>query len=233
MPTAQAVSNQTAARHYGKFRGIVSDNNDPKNLGRLRANVPEVLGDVESGWALPCTPYAGSQSGLFTVPSKGTGVWIEFESGVVSRPIWTGCWWGSGDLPQDEQGSDATTDLKTLRSESGLMVALHDDDNSIAISDKNGQNILHIESQSGTITVNAATKVVVNGPQIELVSGAGHPLVFGDSLLQYLTEIVTIFNVHMHPGEMAIGVLPVTPMVPVAQMEPPTPELLSLQVNTG
>jgi hypothetical protein len=167
------------------------------------------------------------------VPSNGTGVWIEFESGVVSRPIWTGCWWGSGDIPQDEQGSDATPDLKILRSESGLMVALHDDDNSIAVSDKNGQNLLHLEVQSGTVTVNAATKVVVNGPQIELISGAGHPLVFGDDLLQYLTEIVTIFNVHMHPGELAIGVLPVTPMVPVAQMTPPTPSLLSLQVKTG
>jgi hypothetical protein len=233
MPMAQAVRSEKTARHYGKFRGIVSDNNDPKKLGRLRAKVPEILGDVESGWALPCAPYAGKQSGLFEVPSNGTGVWIEFESGVVSRPIWTGCWWGSGDIPQDEQGSDATPDLKILRSESGLMVALHDDDKSIAVSDQNGQNLLHIEVQSGKITVNAATKVVVNGPQIELVSGAGHPLVFGDDLLQYLSEIVTIFNVHMHPGELAIGVLPVTPMVPVAQMTPPTPSLLSLQVKTG
>jgi uncharacterized protein involved in type VI secretion and phage assembly len=221
------------ARHYGKYRGVVTDNADPKKLGRLRAQVPEVLGQVESGWALPCAPYAGKQSGAFLVPAPGTGVWIEFESGIVSRPIWTGCWWGSGDIPTDQSGADATPDVKILRSDSGLLIAFNDQDKSIAVSDGNGQNLLHIEVQQGKVTLKAATKVVVDAPQIELVSGASHPLVFGDSLLQYLTQLTTLFNTHMHPGELAAGVLPVTPMLPVAQMTPPTPDLLSLQVKTG
>ena len=90
------------------------------------------------------------------------------------------------------------------------------------------------EAVSATLTDTfPQVKVVVDAPQIELVSGAGHPLVFGDELLQYLTQLVMLFNTHMHPGEMAIGILPVTPMVPVAQMVPPTPDLLSLQVKTG
>lgn len=233
MPGSTTAAPSRATRHYGKYRGIVSDNGDPKKLGRLRARVPEILGDVETGWALPCAPYAGHQSGAFTVPAAGTGVWIEFESGVVSRPIWTGCWWGSGDIPTDEAGADATPDLKILRSESGLMVALHDDDGSIAVSDGNGQNLLHIQVKQGTVTVKAATKVVIDAPQIELVAGASHPLVFGDQLLQYLTQLVTMFNTHTHPGELAAGVLPVTPMVPVPPLQPPTPALLSLQVNTG
>ena len=53
----------TGTRYYGKYRGVVVDNSDPRQLGRLKAHVPEVLGDVDSGWALPCVPYAGDGSG--------------------------------------------------------------------------------------------------------------------------------------------------------------------------
>ena len=83
------------------------------------------------------------------------------------------------------------------------------------------------------ITIDATTKIVVNAPQIELVNGAPHPLVFGDSLLQYLNQLVTMFNSHMHPGELAAAVLPVTPAPPVPPFPPATPDLLSVQVKTG
>ena len=85
MPTnTQAQPSQQPARYYGKYRGTVLDNNDPQNLGRLRARVPELLNEVDSGWALPCLPYAGDGEGQFTVPPAGAGVWIEFESGDLS-----------------------------------------------------------------------------------------------------------------------------------------------------
>ena len=47
-------------RFYGKFRGVVSDNRDPSNLGRIRAKVADVFGEEASGWAMPSVPYAGS-----------------------------------------------------------------------------------------------------------------------------------------------------------------------------
>jgi type VI secretion system secreted protein VgrG len=82
-------------KHYGKYRGIVTDSQDPENLSRIRAIVPEVFGkDLENGWALPCVPCAGTDSGIYMVPESGDSVWIEFEAGDVSRPMWSGCWWG-------------------------------------------------------------------------------------------------------------------------------------------
>ena len=51
-----------------------------------------------------------------------------------------------------------------------------------------------------------------------------------DQLLAYLAQLVTIFNTHVHPGELALGIFPVTPAPPVAPMPPPSPSLLSIKV---
>lgn len=230
-PAATAARLETA-RHYGKYRGTVTDNKDPRNQGRIKVQVPEILGEVDSGWALPCAPYAGDKSGVYTVPPVAAGVWVEFEAGDVSRPIWVGCWWGNGKVPTDEAGAGATPDVKIARSEEGLLLALHDDSQVIALSDSNGSNILKIEVQQGQVTLKASTKVVVEAPQIELVAAATHPGVFGDKLTIYLNQLVTLFNTHMHPGQMA-GPIPVTPAPPVAPFTPPTPDMLSMKVKLG
>ncbi len=220
-------------RFYGKYRGIVTDNSDPQQLGRLKAHVPEILGDVDSGWALPCTPYAGDGSGQFTVPEPGTGVWIEFEAGNPSRPIWSGCWWGDNQVPADNGGQSGAPTLKIIRSEQGLMVTMDDSGQVITVSDENGRNLLEIQVQAGKITIKGATKAIVEAPLIELVENATHPVVFGDQLMTYLNTIVTMFNAHMHPGELAGGFLPVTPVPPMPTMQPPTPDLLSTKVKAG
>src|SRR5215470_16711070 len=110
MATTTQLSSETGTRHFGKYRGLVVDNQDPKNLARIRAKVPEVLQDVDSGWALPSLPYAGKGSGFYRVPPPGAGVWIEFEAGDPSRPIWTGCWWSDGQVPSDQDGNQADPD---------------------------------------------------------------------------------------------------------------------------
>jgi uncharacterized protein involved in type VI secretion and phage assembly len=218
---------------YGKYRGIVTDNNDPANLGRIRSRVPEVWGDLETGWALPCAPYSGDGSGAYTVPEPGAGVWVEFEAGDISRPIWSGCWWRENQLPRNNSGALATPPIKVIRSEQGMMVTLDDSEQTIHVSDENGQNMLEIQVQSGSIMIKGAVKVVVEAPQIQLVENATHPVVFGDQLLQYLNQLVQLYNSHLHPGQLAMGFLPVTPAPPVPPVAPATPALLSTTVKSG
>ncbi len=79
-------------RYIGKYRGVVVDNADPAQLGRIRASVPAVSPDA-LGWALPCLPYAGPGVGFFAIPPVGASVWVEFEGGDPALPIWTGCFW--------------------------------------------------------------------------------------------------------------------------------------------
>jgi len=225
------LAEQQRSRFYGKYRGIVSDVDDPENIGRLRAKVPEVLGDTESPWALPCTPYAGNGVGCYTVPPVDGGVWIEFEAGDPARPVWVGCWWGSDQLPENASGTVATPPIKIIRTESGMMLTMDDDNQTLSVSDENGDNILNIEANSGKITVKGVTKAIVEAPAIELVENATHPVVFGDELMTYLNQIANLYQTHTHPGQTAI--IPVSPAPPVPPFPPPTPSLLSTKVKAG
>jgi Type VI secretion system/phage-baseplate injector OB domain len=221
---ARVIERQTD-RFYGKYRGLVAINVDPLGQGRLKAIVPEVLGVMPSSWALPCTPYAGTLAGLFTVPMIGTGVWIEFEAGDVTRPIWSGCWWGSAQVPLNELGAPPTFASKVLRTDTGLTLAFNDITQMITLTDMVGLNVIRMAF--GVVQVTGKVMVTIEAPVIMHGQAAVHPAVLGDQLLAYLSTLVGIFNTHMHPGELAAGILPVTPMIPVAQMPPPSPSLLS------
>jgi len=229
---AATTPRASSDRFYGKYRGLVVDVSDPRDLGRIRVRVPEVLQDVESGWALPSAPYAGDGVGLWTVPPVSAGVWVEFEAGDPSRPIWTGCWWADGQRPKNEKGTQASPKIKIVRSEQGLLVSLDDDGQTISVSDDDGSNLLTIEVQKGQVTIKAATKAVIEAPQIELVENSTHPVVFGDELVKYLNQVANIYQTHMHPGETAAGI-PVSPAPPVPPLPPATPALLSMKVKTG
>src|SRR6266550_4482084 len=58
-------------RYYGKYRGTVVNNIDPLRMGRLQAQVPDVLGDTPSTWAMPSFPVAGPQMGQYVIPLAG------------------------------------------------------------------------------------------------------------------------------------------------------------------
>ena len=77
---------------YGKHAGVVTDTNDPKGIGRLRARVPEVFGEEEPcGWALPCLPWGGGKNrGFFALPEAGSfllaGGLALVAHGLTDRP---------------------------------------------------------------------------------------------------------------------------------------------------
>ncbi len=143
-------------RYVGKYRGTVAENVDPLRMGRIRAHVPDVLGDTPSSWAMPCLPLAGPQMGHYAVPPAGAGVWVEFEQGDPSYPIWTGCWYGSAAEvpPQALAGSPRAPNI-VLRTEGG---------HSIVLSDTPGGPGITLQAASGaSIEVNDAGITISNG----------------------------------------------------------------------
>jgi uncharacterized protein involved in type VI secretion and phage assembly len=208
---------------YGKYRGLVTDNQDPMGRGRLKVLVPAVMDDVDI-WAMPCVPYAGKNMGLYAIPEKDTGVWVEFEAGDPNYPIWVGCYWADDQLPENEHGTEAGPPLKILRSQQGLMITLDDDEQVITMSDKSGDNLITIQVKQRQVTVKGAGKVVVEAPKIDLTESASQPVVLGNKLLQYLNQLVALYQTHTHNSPAP---------TPVPPLPPPPTDLISQRVSTG
>lgn len=159
-------------RFYGKFRGVVTDNMDPLMLGRVKARVPEVTGDDESGWAMPCAPFGGSGMGMLAIPDTGAGVWIEFERGDPDFPIWAGCWWGGpNEIPP---AMLAPPYQKTMiRTKGGNVVTLDDTPGvgGITLETSSGQKLKL--SATGVELDNGMGGVIkIMGPKVDVNNGA-------------------------------------------------------------
>lgn len=72
-------------RFYGTYRGTVASTQDPDKLRRVKLTVPQVLGEEQTEWAWPQDQSAVQA----TVPTVGQGVWVTFEGGDPSFPIWS------------------------------------------------------------------------------------------------------------------------------------------------
>ena len=150
-------------KYYGKYRGLVLNNVDPLQKGRLLVQVPDVLGLGTSSWAMPCVPIAGPQMGTYFVPVIGSGVWVEFEGGDPDYPIWTGGFWGSAaEVP--------ALALAGVPASPNIVVQTAGQ-NSITVSDLPGP--------TGGIMLKSATgaSIIVNDTGIYIQNGKGASLV--------------------------------------------------------
>ena len=79
-------------RFFGIYRGVVQDNADPLGKGRVKLRIPQVLFEAITDWA-----WAKDAHGVHVDPPViGQGVWVQFEGGDPSFPVWVGTF---GDNP--------------------------------------------------------------------------------------------------------------------------------------
>jgi uncharacterized protein involved in type VI secretion and phage assembly len=149
-PTIAELIGHLRSRYFGKYRGIVSEV-DAKTM-RVRAKVP-ALSENDLGWAAACVPYAGPDVGFTMLPEVGSGVWIEFEGGDLSYPIWVGCYWHDGEVP-----GDAAEDKKAVFTSAGTFT-LDDKAASLTLEDKNGNKL--VVDADGVLAQGSKGKLVV------------------------------------------------------------------------
>jgi phage protein D len=82
--------------------GLVTNNQDPENLGRVRVRYPALGDDAEGTWARIATPSAGNERGLLMLPVAGEEVLVGFEHGDTTRPYVLGSLFNGVDTPGDD-----------------------------------------------------------------------------------------------------------------------------------
>src|SRR5690606_36438873 len=106
---------------FGKYRGIVTNNNDPLQRGRLMVTVPGVSGPSAS-WAMPSLPCAGEGLSYSAIPGIGAGLWVEYEGGDPSYPVWSGCYLMDGQIIEKEDDGSGSG-IKIKETSEGLLIS--------------------------------------------------------------------------------------------------------------
>lgn len=170
----------TPARHSGAqhingvVTGVVTNNQDPEGLGRVRVRFPWLSQSDESSWARVAAPMAGKERGLYSLPEVDDEVLVAFEQGDPRFPYVLGALWSSPN-PPPETNDDGDNNIRVIKSRSGHIIRLDDSDGAekIEIVDKSGSNSITINTADNSISIQSTDgKLKLRGNGIEISSQA-------------------------------------------------------------
>jgi uncharacterized protein involved in type VI secretion and phage assembly len=183
-------------RINGIVPAIVTNNQDPDGLGRVKVRFPWLSEENESDWAKVMTFMAGDGRGGYFLPEVGDEVLVAFEHGDINYPYVLGSVWNAEDAPPETNG-DGNNNIRKITSRSGHEIVLNDDaqgqsekieihtnaghritmDDSagqekIEIVDKSGNNTVVIDSVQNSIAIESALTLNIKAETISIEANA-------------------------------------------------------------
>jgi len=180
------------SRINGVVVGIVTNNNDPQGMGRVRVRFPWRGDDDESYWARVATLMAGNGRGTFFLPEVDDEVLVAFDHGDINHPYVIGALWNGVDTPP-ETNADGKNNIRKIKSRSGHEIILDDnheertekieihtnaghtillDDSAgeekIEIKDKTNNNKITIDSVQNSINIESAMQLKIKANVVEI-----------------------------------------------------------------
>lgn len=146
---------------------IVTNNDDPDNLGRVKVMFPTLPGEIESDWCRLLTTGAGPETGLFWIPDIDDEVLVigtDMDQIFVLGSLWNGL-----DKPPpapgapDASGGEVRITSRIIRSRSGHLIELRDEEGSerILIRDKSEKNFIVFDTKAESITIESAKDITL------------------------------------------------------------------------
>ena len=164
--------------------GVVTQNQDPEGLCRVKVRYPWHDQPTESYWARLAMPMAGAGRGMVLIPEVGDEVLLAFEREDIRFPYILGALWNGKDKPP-VANDDGRNDKRRFESRKhhyllfddgakGVVELAHEkkrrvmfDDTGFVIEDENG-NRLKVDSTSGAMTIEAKGQLRISAGSIKL-----------------------------------------------------------------
>lgn len=141
---------------------IVTNNNDPDNLGRVKVQYAWSSDSEESDWIRQSTLMAGHEQGLYFLPEVEQEVLVAFVNGDIQSPIVIGALWNQSDLPP-EINDEGKNNIRKICSRSGHSIVFNDNEedgseklelcsasgHKITLDDSSGSEKISIEDNAG------------------------------------------------------------------------------------
>lgn len=195
--------------------GIVTNNQDPDGMGRIKVHFPWLSDENESFWARISTLMAGNDRGSFFIPEVDDEVLVAFGYGDINEPYIIGSLWNGVDLPP-EDNADGKNNIRKIKSRSGHEIIFNDDDEQqqeklvihtkaghkivlddssgsekIVIMDKTESNFIEIDSNQNSMKIESSMKMNIKSQDITIEAG-GRMTLKSSGILEIKGSLVQI-----------------------------------------
>lgn len=181
-----------AGKIYGVVVGVVTNNQDPEKMGRVKLKFPWLNETDESNWARVATMMTGKDRGTWFLPEVDDEVLVAFGHGDVREPYVVGSLWNGVDTPprDNDDGKNNERVIKSrlghelifgdedgkgkveIKTKAGHQILLDDTSGSekITLMDKSGSNKIELDSAAGSVAVTGDMKLSIKAQQIEMTA---------------------------------------------------------------
>ena len=164
-------------------RAKVTDNEDPNNLGRVRAQFDwqaQLDDGMMTPWLRMAQPYAGGGKGFSFIPEIGEEVMIDFEGGNAERPYVKGTLYNGVGDPDGKwlPNNNSSNQIKAIRTRNGHTIEIHDegDNGYIRIYDNEKENYILTFSTDEKLIKMESTGNIELYAKNDIIMHAGHDI---------------------------------------------------------
>ncbi len=171
---------------------IVTDNFDPKGLGRIRVRFQWMPDDQKTPWIRLINPHSGSGKGHYFIPELGEEAVIGFEAASPTKPYVLGTVY-NGSANASALNNNAANDIKRIQTRSGHIIELDDANGAekITIKDKSN-NIIVLDTAASSIKISAPENINITAKNIDINAQENITIGAGQNISTYAGHDYTL-----------------------------------------